>query len=73
MQPGTPTNSWEELNQQAKLLESDIDANLVSLSRSGVLHPHILSHLELSLAHLTSVIDAQSALIGQPGAAPATP
>lgn len=72
MQPGTPTSSWEELNQQAKLLESDIDANLVTLSRSGVLHPQILTHLESSLAHLTSVIDAQTGLIGQPGAAPAT-
>jgi cellulose biosynthesis protein BcsQ len=61
----TPTNSWEDLNQQAKQVENDLDVNLVQLSRS--LSPQLITLIEASLAHLTSIIDAQTGLLSSQG------
>ena len=61
----TPTNSWEDLNQQAKQVENDLDINLVQLSRT--LSPQLISNIESSLAHLTSIIDAQTGLLSSQG------
>ena len=60
----TPTNSWEDLNSQAKEVEDKIDALFIQLSRTpSDQGTNVITALDSAIAHLTSILDAQTALL----------
>lgn len=63
--PSTPINSWEDLNQQAKQLENDLDVSLINFTRTHSLQ--LAASIEGGLAHLASILDAQGSLLNSQG------